>query len=1377
MLWTEEVDVAMPPAMVEAVKEEVEDEEVELMQEEAQVPGEGTASGPAKKRRSGQKVSCFDIRTYFSGQPAVRSEVSVPQLQEPDEGVAAAPENGESRRNKQKLMASAFRLDPRSLQEVDEDGLQAVEQKLGTTKDDVSLEKAVVVKASKLEDLQQVTPLLVASLPLLEHGERIFATLPSQWFDVTERNDSIGTRCLFASRRHEHSIFQPLCPEQLLKVPHQATRWQPLNSVSAQQMAAAVAMDPKDAWTIQIHPEQKAMRVLVRPGTLLHRLARRGTALPQGTFTWRVRDATDPAQGEDDEAQGGPQLHDRAAVAVQLGEFSILSNVQDAAHTQPEGFEEFPLRREQLRSLGWMVNQERHRREPFSTELRDSVPCPDAPHWRLEASLRCEYLDVKGGILADAIGYGKTACTIGLIDCTKSDALPRVLPAFQGFIPSRATLVLAPTNLHAQWLSEIKKFTGEKLQVLSVPTCAQLKRLTLKELVEADVVVATYRLFYSSPYLKRLCELAQTRHPGFTWPRQSSGQGAHGSQSVEWARAYRKAFEALPCWAAQLRGLNAPGEENADGAQWPEGEGQGRRKRTSKSRRKSGQSVAPSAPVTQDSQAAGEKRKRLNGKQAVPSVAAPMPTVIDGDSVQNWPDAALGAQFVPLETFWWRRVVCDEFHELLSRYPPAQVAVELFHGDFKWGLSGTPPCQTLAQIRKAAGFFGVQLPLSEAATATSSGTEAPRRVAQEWLDYFVRRNTAELPALEEAEEILAVRQTPKERALYLALTEQHQRQAGETQEDAVAMPAELKEMGHTTGGLLKLCSHFCASGAVDAITAEDECERQLAIRKEQVATVKSDAATLAKKAAELAQIVRHFEPQYGRVASAATLSALCRENRTMTAARLRFLSGAAGKGSKAELLKQLFEAANEAQEAAKEQALQADFDPKAKKTAKDIPLSKKYIWPELEVASVDFSGAAASSSGRQLVLQAVRDALSGLCADPPKKSMKLRSSLKMPKWPGQEEPGSKEYQQLEDENWAWLAEPENAEKLRKVLRTWKADIERYADRLLQVQGEAGEKLQNLSSFHDSLQASQIPGPEVDLEPRLPKFAKYGSKIEVLVRHVQKLQQQDPGCKMICFVQWEDLKQKISDALTEFEVDHLTLHGSVWNRRAVLTQFQYEDDCPKMLLLSLEESASGTNLTAANHVLIVHPMEASTKEEAVAFEMQAVGRVRRPGQLKKIYIWRCVTVGTIEQVITEEHQKELWERQSAKILVSQPEQSQPLNDSDVEEEEEAEAPAATSHLATQVYQEVPLGTEEMSTQRYIDADGNASQACDMPPPPLPKRARLEPLNTVKEEVKEVVMDTDPVLPKGIEEDDTIPYEGFGGSLGPDMDMTQPYESMC
>merc|ERR1712146_36420 len=81
--------------------------------------------------------------------------------------------------------------------------------------------------------------------------------------------------------------------------------------------------------------------------------------------------------------------------------------------------------------------------------------------------------------------------------------------------------------------------------------------------------------------------------------------------------------------------------------------------------------------------------------------------------------------------------------------------------------------------------------------------------------------------------------------------------------------------------------------------------------------------------------------------------------------------------------------------------------------------------------------------------------------------------------------------------------------------------------------------------------------------------------------------------------------------------------------------------------------SGTNLTAANHVVLVHPMDADSREEAVAFEMQAIGRVKRPGQTRKIHIWRFVTVGTIEEEITQRHQKELWERQqSAKDIPKQ-----------------------------------------------------------------------------------------------------------------------------
>lgn len=263
----------------------------------------------------------------------------------------------------------------------------------------------------------------------------------------------------------------------------------------------------------------------------------------------------------------------------------------------------------------------------------------------------------------------------------------------------------------------------------------------------------------------------------------------------------------------------------------------------------------------------------------------------------------------------------------------------------------------------------------------------------------------------------------------------------------------------------------------------------------------------------------------------------------------------------------------------------------------------------------------------------------------PARCLKMRETLGMPSWPNEDK-------SLEEENWKWQGVKANAQKLQEIMESWKADVLSCAERLEELKADVSEKAHSLESFQDSLHATQAQQLPEDIEHEGSQFAKYGSKIEKIVNHVQKVQSEDPTAKIICFVQWEDLKRKISKALKEFQVAHATLHGGVWSRQRVLRRFQYESEGPRMLLLSLEESASGTNLTAANHVLIVHPMEAESKEEAVAFEMQAVGRVRRPGQAKKIFIWRFVTFDTVEQQITEEHQKELWERQAATIQPSQ-----------------------------------------------------------------------------------------------------------------------------
>merc|ERR1719265_1420750 len=107
-------------------------------------------------------------------------------------------------------------------------------------------------------------------------------------------------------------------------------------------------------------------------------------------------------------------------------------------------------------------------------------------HYENEAQLfgwcyefRCREVHyIRGGILGDAAGYGKTATTIGLMDSRRDAPVPQIPEDHAPyFFSSSATLILVPSNLLDQWLQEINKFLGDKsdgtgssLRVVAVKT-------------------------------------------------------------------------------------------------------------------------------------------------------------------------------------------------------------------------------------------------------------------------------------------------------------------------------------------------------------------------------------------------------------------------------------------------------------------------------------------------------------------------------------------------------------------------------------------------------------------------------------------------------------------------------------------------------------------------------------------------------------------------------------------------------------------------------------------------------------------------------------------------------------------------------------------
>ncbi len=82
-------------------------------------------------------------------------------------------------------------------------------------------------------------------------------------------------------------------------------------------------------------------------------------------------------------------------------------------------------------------------------------------HWLLDVEYR-----LRGGVLCDAIGFGKTAVVLAAVALSKDG--PVQLPQFPldrepgrklhslNYIPCKATLVVLPSHLLAQWQSEVQ---------------------------------------------------------------------------------------------------------------------------------------------------------------------------------------------------------------------------------------------------------------------------------------------------------------------------------------------------------------------------------------------------------------------------------------------------------------------------------------------------------------------------------------------------------------------------------------------------------------------------------------------------------------------------------------------------------------------------------------------------------------------------------------------------------------------------------------------------------------------------------------------------------------------------------------------------------
>ena len=146
------------------------------------------------------------------------------------------------------------------------------------------------------------------------------------------------------------------------------------------------------------------------------------------------------------------------------------------------------------------------------------------------------------------------------------------------------------------------------------------------------------------------------------------------------------------------------------------------------------------------------------------------------------------------------------------------------------------------------------------------------------------------------------------------------------------------------------------------------------------------------------------------------------------------------------------------------------------------------------------------------------------------------------------------------------------------------------------------------------------------------ISQVGTKLANLIFFIKK---NDRHC--IIFSQWDDLLKKVGTVLNDYGIKNVFCKGNVWQRDKTVRDFNTIDDI-KVIMLSSQSAASGTNLTKAEMVILLDPVYGETYESRRNTEWQAIGRAYRMGQEKSVKVVRFIIKNTVEEEIYNMNKK-------------------------------------------------------------------------------------------------------------------------------------------
>lgn len=169
-----------------------------------------------------------------------------------------------------------------------------------------------------------------------------------------------------------------------------------------------------------------------------------------------------------------------------------------------------------------------------------------------------------------------------------------------------------------------------------------------------------------------------------------------------------------------------------------------------------------------------------------------------------------------------------------------------------------------------------------------------------------------------------------------------------------------------------------------------------------------------------------------------------------------------------------------------------------------------------------------------------------------------------------------------------------------------------------------------------------PAENKETKDKQDLINKIGTKLANLVLFLKSSQG-----KSIIFSQWDSMLHRAGEVLTSHGIKNVYCRGNVWTRDKAIRDFSFQDDV-KVIMLSSESAAAGTNLTAAENVILldaiykddsIHTNGIGSYEYRRNMEWQAIGRAYRMGQTKKVSVIRFIMKDTVEEEIYKINKEE------------------------------------------------------------------------------------------------------------------------------------------